>query len=87
MKTRSAGFLDFDPLRFSLPPRRASEDRQGMIAKAAYFRAERRKFEPGHELEDWLAAELEVDRRLAQAAPRHRPASPGRVSGSGAEPE
>jgi len=41
-----------------------------MIAKAAYFRAERRKFEPGHELEDWLAAELEVDRRLAQAAPR-----------------
>jgi hypothetical protein len=38
-----------------------------MIAKAAYFRAERRHFEPGHELEDWLAAESEVDRRIAQA--------------------
>jgi hypothetical protein len=38
-----------------------------MISKAAYFRAEQRNFEPGHELEDWLAAESEVDRRIAQA--------------------
>jgi hypothetical protein len=38
-----------------------------MIAKAAYFRAEQRNFEPGHEVEDWLAAESEVDRRIAQA--------------------
>jgi Protein of unknown function (DUF2934) len=38
-----------------------------MIARAAYFRAQQRHFEPGHELEDWLAAESEVDRRLAQA--------------------
>ena len=35
-------------------------ERRAMIADAAYFRAERRRFEPGHELEDWLAAELEV---------------------------
>jgi hypothetical protein len=28
-----------------------------MIAEAAYYLAERRGFEPGHELEDWLAAE------------------------------
>jgi hypothetical protein len=35
--------------------------RHEMIAQAAYFRAERRGFEPGHELEDWLAAEAEVD--------------------------
>ena len=35
--------------------------RHEQIAQAAYFRAERRGFEPGHELEDWLAAESEVD--------------------------
>jgi hypothetical protein len=30
------------------------------VATAAYFKAEARGFEPGHELEDWLAAEREV---------------------------
>jgi hypothetical protein len=35
-----------------------------MIADAAYFRAERRNFAPGHELEDWLTAEREVDALL-----------------------
>lgn len=38
--------------------------RHKMIAKAAYFRAERRGFEPGHELEDWLGAEAELERSL-----------------------
>jgi hypothetical protein len=32
-------------------------DRRLMIEREAYLRAERRGFEPGHELEDWLAAE------------------------------
>jgi hypothetical protein len=36
-----------------------------MIAQAAYFRAERRGFQPGHELEDWVSAEKEVDRLVA----------------------
>ena len=31
-------------------------ERRAMIADAAYFRAERRRFEPGHVFEDWLAA-------------------------------
>jgi hypothetical protein len=31
-----------------------------MIAEAAYYRAERRGFEPGFELEDWLLAESEL---------------------------
>ena len=44
---------------------RIPEDRSVLIAKAAYFRAQRRGFVPGHELEDWLAAENEVDQRLA----------------------
>jgi hypothetical protein len=44
---------------------RVVEDRRVSIAKAAYLKAERRGFAPGHELEDWLAAENEVDQRLA----------------------
>jgi hypothetical protein len=38
-----------------------SENREARIAEAAYWRAERRHFEPGHELEDWLDAEREID--------------------------
>jgi hypothetical protein len=40
------------------------EEREQLIARAAYFRAEKRGFEPGHELEDWLQAEAEVDASL-----------------------
>jgi hypothetical protein len=40
-----------------------------MIAQAAYFRAKHRGFEPAHELEDWLAAEAEVDQALTMALP------------------
>ncbi len=34
-------------------------DRDARIAELAYYRAESRGFEPGHELEDWLEAEQE----------------------------
>jgi Protein of unknown function (DUF2934) len=44
---------------------RVVENRGVSIARAAYLIAERRGFTPGHELEDWLAAENEVDQRLA----------------------
>ena len=49
------------------PAARAADPTQwrAMIAEAAYCRAERRGFEPGHELEDWLRAEVEVERTLA----------------------
>ncbi len=40
------------------------EDRQRLIAEAAYFRAEQRGFIPGHELADWLAAEIDIDALL-----------------------
>jgi Protein of unknown function (DUF2934) len=43
------------------------EERAALIAEAAYFRAERRGFLPGHETEDWLAAEEEVDARLLRS--------------------
>lgn len=31
-----------------------------MIEEAAYYRAQRRGFAPGHELDDWLEAEAEL---------------------------
>ena len=44
-----------------------AEARFAMIAESAYLRAERRGFDPGHETEDWLAAEVEVDALLKVA--------------------
>ena len=44
----------------------AGEDRLRLIAEAAYFRAEQRGFMPGQELEDWLAAEVEIDALLGE---------------------
>jgi hypothetical protein len=59
----------------STPPARTrvtAEARRALIAENAYGRAERRGFEPGHENEDWLAAEAEVDAllRAQQGAPQ-----------------
>jgi hypothetical protein len=48
------------------PPEDSFPDRTAMICEAAYFRAEKRSFAPGHELEDWLAAEREVDAMLVR---------------------
>ena len=35
-----------------------------MISEAAYFLAQERGFEPGHTLEDWLRAEIQVKEAL-----------------------
>jgi hypothetical protein len=43
------------------------ERRRAMIAEAAYFFAERRGFEPGYELNDWLAGEDQIDAALRLA--------------------
>jgi hypothetical protein len=43
--------VNFDP----------SSSRQALIATAAYYHAQSRGFQPGHELQDWLAAEREID--------------------------
>jgi hypothetical protein len=43
------------------------EQRAALIAEAAYYRAEKRGFAPGHDTEDWLAAEAEVDALLLQS--------------------
>ena len=42
-----------------------AERRRRMIAEAAYFRAQRRGFQGGNPVDDWLVAEAEVDHALA----------------------
>jgi hypothetical protein len=42
------------------------EARDAMIGEAAYFRSAHRGFEPGHEVDDWLAAESEIDAALSR---------------------
>ena len=44
--------------------RLSREEHRRLIAETAYFIAERRGFAAGWELEDWLQAEAEVNRRL-----------------------
>jgi hypothetical protein len=50
------------PIRLdsSAPP--TPEERWLMIAEAAYYRAEKRGFAPGHAEQDWLEAEKEIDK-------------------------
>lgn len=43
-------------------------ERHHRIEVAAYFLAEQRGFAPGHELDDWLAAEDAIDREDAGMA-------------------
>ena len=56
-------------LSSSVTPAPKASRRNVMVQKAAYYRAERRGFQPGHELEDWLAAEGEIDEQLAHTDP------------------
>jgi hypothetical protein len=45
-------------------PQPSPEEVRKLISEAAYYRAKRRGFAPGHELEDWVQAEAEVRQRL-----------------------
>ena len=36
------------------------DDKQNRIAVLAYYKAEARCYEPGHEMQDWLDAEAEI---------------------------
>ncbi len=42
----------------------SAQERENFIAQAAYFRAEKRGFAPGCELQDWVEAEAEVLRLI-----------------------
>jgi len=48
-------------------PERVPDEVQNMIEVAAYYIAQRRGFEPGHEIDDWLAAQAQVFDLLAQS--------------------
>ena len=53
----------------SIPPKQAQSltnrlDRQQLIAIAAYYRAVRRGFDGGYEVQDWLEAEAEAEAEI-----------------------
>ncbi len=52
----------------------SQEQRLGMIAEAAYFKAEKRGFSGGDPVADWLAAESEVDALLSSNPVQSTPA-------------
>jgi Protein of unknown function (DUF2934) len=56
------------PSGASVPP-----DVADRIAKRAYEIAERRGFSPGHELDDWLAAEREIEAGPPRNTPPDNP--------------
>ena len=48
-------------------PALSAQERERLVAQAAYFRAEKRGFAPGCELQDWVEAEAEVLRLIGGA--------------------
>lgn len=46
--------------KLSISPR----ERYEMIATMAFYRAEQRNFQPGHDVEDWLDCESTIDRMI-----------------------
>ena len=42
-------------------PKPGCEDKNYRVALRAYYKAEARGYEPGHEIQDWLDAEAEVE--------------------------
>jgi hypothetical protein len=55
--------------RAASPSSVADASRQKMIAEAAYYRAEKRGFEPGREVDDWLEAEAEITQLALEEEP------------------
>jgi hypothetical protein len=55
---------------FTQNPSIDQEGRRRKVAEAAYYRAEARGFATGYELQDWLDAEAEIDRKLSPSEVR-----------------
>jgi hypothetical protein len=51
---------------------------EAMIAEAAYYKAERRGFAPGQELDDWNAAADEVESMLLEGSKAPRKSKVGK---------
>ena len=56
-------------------------DREVMVREAAYFRFQANGCQYGHALEDWLAAEAQVDHVLREADSARRRPAPGKTTG------
>ena len=65
MAFRKNALLYFGPRDPRVPPR---EERQQWIKEVAYYKAMSRRFIPGHELVDWLAAEQEIEALCRQVS-------------------
>ena len=52
------------PQAFEARAEISAEELRKLIAEAAYYRAKKRGFAPGHEEEDWIQAEAEVKQRV-----------------------
>ena len=59
--TRKSKSADQAGANISKAVEKLREDRQQMIATAAYYLAERRGFNSSDEIQDWLEAEAEID--------------------------
>ncbi|MCF6282951.1 MAG: DUF2934 domain-containing protein [Candidatus Polarisedimenticolaceae bacterium] len=48
-------------------PSVSNKDRYEMISTMAYFRSEKRSFEPGYAVDDWLECERLIDEMISKA--------------------
>ncbi len=62
--TKTIGGMSIKPTTRRKPV--DAEQRRYYVEVAAYYIAERRGFMGGHEAEDWIAAEMEIDRMLGE---------------------
>jgi Protein of unknown function (DUF2934) len=61
-KTTTRSAAGAEPVKESSPSLHPNDSsREARISEAAFFKAAARAFAPGHEWDDWLAAEKEVD--------------------------
>ena len=60
-KYKASGVVPINAMVDTVTP----DERQHMIAEAAYFHAEHRAFQGGSPEQDWLQAEVEIDNSLA----------------------
>jgi len=58
------------PATSTTPDEPSRSSRRRRIEEGAYYRAERRGFAPGSDLDDWYAAEAEEDERDGKVADR-----------------
>jgi hypothetical protein len=54
-------------LKRSAAPPLTADEIHAMVAETAYYLSEKRGFEPGHDVDDWLVAEAQVLDRIAGA--------------------